>query len=154
MKNKIILILITVTGILCVSKSEQISEVTSGIEWFQNNNSFWSSCIRITASDGFVIIIDPVAVDTGIKADLILITHSHNDHFSRYTVQELLKEDTVVIATEDCIIPDVDIITTAPGDINTVGNIEITSVPAYMGNEHKKEFGWIGYILDISGTKV
>ena len=36
------------------------------------------------------------------KADIILVTHSHYDHFKAETVEMLTKENTDLIISEDC----------------------------------------------------
>ena len=51
--------------------------------------------------------VDPFQLpkDTSIgsldKADIIFVTHAHPDHLSPSDMSMLLKEDTVVVATED-----------------------------------------------------
>src|ERR687884_1415115 len=47
---------------------------------------------------GATVYIDPYRVGEGPKADLILITHGHYDHFSPQDVERLTKQGTEVIA--------------------------------------------------------
>jgi len=47
-----------------------------------------------------IIYIDPWKVK-GPKADIILITHSHFDHYSADDIKDLSSADTIVVGTED-----------------------------------------------------
>jgi len=63
---------------------------------------------------------------TSEKADLILATHSHTDHCDPVKIKEIRKEDTVIIAPEDCI-PKIggSVKTLRPGEETTVNNIKV-----------------------------
>ncbi len=52
--------------------------------------------------EGKKILIDPYEGECKDKADLVLGTHSHFDHFDPSIVRRVLKGDTLVIAPEDC----------------------------------------------------
>ena len=45
-----------------------------------------------------VIYIDPFKIEAKEKADLILITHDHFDHFSPEDINKIKKDSTIIIA--------------------------------------------------------
>jgi L-ascorbate metabolism protein UlaG (beta-lactamase superfamily) len=108
------------------------------------------------------VYIDPFSLPKGVmpKANIILITHPHYDHFSMEDLKEIVTKDTVIIGPKEIqahlkdlkqckfmqIMPDKEL---------TVGDINIHAVPAYNLNNshHKKESGWVGYIVQIEDLK-
>lgn len=96
------------------------------------------------------------------KADIILITHSHFDHCHPAKVDEALKENTVIIAPEDCSSKlNRNVKTLRPGEEETYGKIKIRAVEAYNhkrfrspGNPyHPKGFG-VGYLIEANGKTI
>src|SRR5437016_13982730 len=65
--------------------------LVDAVEWLGHSG------FRIRAGRSFVYI-DPYRVADAPKADLILITHDHYDHFSPQDVERLSTKDTEVIA--------------------------------------------------------
>lgn len=104
-----------------------------------------------------VIYTDPFQIKKSDKADIILVTHEHYDHFSPEDIKKLLSPDTVVVLTADCSgkIKAKEIIV-KPGDKINVQGIEIEAVPSYNTNKkfHPKEKGWVGYIFKVSGKRI
>ena len=64
-----------------------------------NRSHFFPSSFQVK-SDEKIIFIDPVEVDPSEKADYILITHSHPDHFSLKDIKRLLKSGTEIICSK------------------------------------------------------
>jgi len=104
------------------------------------------------------IYIDPYNIsDLCEEADLILITHSHQDHCSYDDLRKIVREGTVVVMTVDCqskvarinIPLDMQIIES--GEEIEIFGIKITAFPAYNKDKsfHNKENGWVGYVLRI-----
>lgn len=95
------------------------------------------------------------------EADLILVTHEHGDHLDDVAIEDLKKENTVIILTEKC----TEKVTTGQimknGDTKTVHGIKIDAVPAYnivhmrQGDVpfHPKGEG-NGYILTFGDKRV
>lgn len=64
--------------------------------------------MKLQDSDGFTVYIDPwsnVLPDQEFaemdRADIIITTHDHHDHFDKEAVQALKKMDTIVVCTEE-----------------------------------------------------
>ncbi|MBW2609162.1 MAG: MBL fold metallo-hydrolase [Deltaproteobacteria bacterium] len=112
-----------------------------------------------------IIHIDPVSdmADYSAlpRADIILITHDHFDHFEPSTIDMLSKDGTEVVSTETCAEKIKGSIVMKNGDSGTVKGLPIDAVPAYNikhmrspGNPfHPKGVG-NGYVITFSDKKV
>jgi L-ascorbate metabolism protein UlaG (beta-lactamase superfamily) len=112
------------------------------------------------------IYIDPyrIAADEP-KADLVLITHQHYDHFSIQDLERVRKDTTQVIAP-----PAVaerlegNVRSLRPGDVaeTDVYNVDVRAVPAYNTSKrdgegrpfHPREAGCLGYELNVRGERL
>ncbi|NIP38806.1 MAG: MBL fold metallo-hydrolase [Candidatus Dadabacteria bacterium] len=114
------------------------------------------SSLRINFRDK-QIYIDPYKVSGG-SADLILITHSHLRHLSVEDIKKLKKGNTIVCVPGDAgEIYDGGNIVVKPGVSFNLYSIPIQTTPAYnlSGKPyHPKSKKWVGYILDLDGTKI
>jgi L-ascorbate metabolism protein UlaG (beta-lactamase superfamily) len=111
-----------------------------------------------------VVYIDPWKLKRSQpKADLILITHDHYDHFSKEDILNLTKSDTVVVAPPS-VTKQLQGNTRAarPNDSLTAAGIQIETVPAYNLNKYKepgkvfhpKEASHVGYIITLAGKRI
>ncbi len=106
-----------------------------------------------------VIYIDPFNIkENSEKADIILITHSHYDHCSVADMKNIIKEGTKIVLTADSQskitrseVP-VDIKIVAPNQELILGEIKISTIPAYNIDKsfHPKEEEWVGYIIKMN----
>lgn len=115
------------------------------------------SCFRIKM-DGKIIYIDPYKVPANSeKADIILITHPHPDHFDKSSMGDIQKEDTTVICPESCkkIIKKWNAKPINPNESTEIDGISIKTIPAYNIAKffHKKKNNWVGYILQDKEKK-
>lgn len=116
------------------------------------------SSIRINAE--VVVYIDPFNLsDNETLADLIFVTHSHYDHFSKEDILSIKKESTKIIITSDLYdeviklgFSDDNIISVSPNNTYSVNDISFDTIPAYNINKnfHKKENNWVGYVIHIN----
>ncbi len=91
------------------------------------------------------------------RADLVLVTHEHRDHFSKPDIAIISKEGTVVVGP-----PSVtsqlgpDAVTARVGDVLDVADVRIEVVPAYnpAKNFHPKSAGHVGYIVTVEGKRI
>jgi L-ascorbate metabolism protein UlaG (beta-lactamase superfamily) len=123
------------------------------------------SGFRIRAPDG-VIYIDPYRAGDGPKADVILVTHGHYDHFSPQDVERLSHERTWLVAPAA-------VAERVSGRVRSIGpgetvedelvrGVHIAAVAAYntskrdpSGNAfHPREAGCVGFILNVRGERL
>ncbi len=112
-----------------------------------------------------VIHVDPVsdmADYTSLpKADIILVTHEHFDHFEPKTIEMLRKDGTAVIGNEPCAQQINDCIAMKNGDVKTIQGLRIEAVPAYNlvqmrspGNPFHPQGVGNGYVIMFNDKKV
>jgi L-ascorbate metabolism protein UlaG (beta-lactamase superfamily) len=95
------------------------------------------------------------------KADIILITHEHMDHFDKNAIAALRKDSTEIIFNDACSKQMEDGTVMKNGDVKNVSGFKIEAVPAYnivnMRSEnnpfHPKGNG-NGYIITFGDKKV
>jgi L-ascorbate metabolism protein UlaG (beta-lactamase superfamily) len=112
-----------------------------------------------------VIHVDPVSDMADYanlpKADIILVTHEHFDHFEPKTIEMLRKDGTAVIGNEPCAQQINDCITMKNGDVKTIQGLKIEAVPAYNlvhmrspGNPFHPQGVGNGYVITFNDKKV
>lgn len=117
------------------------------------------SSIKIEFSN-IVIYSDPFKINEELHdADIIVITHSHYDHFSEEDILKVKNEKTKILITRDLFEKTLelgfkkeDITVVVPNKEYTVFNIKVSTIPAYNTNKkfHPKENDWVGYLLNIN----
>lgn len=117
------------------------------------------SSIKITGEK--IIYFDPLKVEESHDADLILITHTHWDHFSKEDILKIKKETTKIIAPKDSKeeiltlgFSEDNIYIVEPDEEFSLHGILIKTVPAYNKTKtfHPKENKWLGYVVKIEDT--
>lgn len=125
------------------------------------------STVQIKDSKGKVIYIDPfskVLKGTEEKADLIVSTHAHFDHFDPCAINQLLKPGTEVVAKKGCNLGSLKAAKTREievGEELEAQGIKLRAVHAYNTHRfrspgepfHPKGFG-MGAILEVEGKKL
>ncbi len=123
---------------------------------------YGQSSLRIELG-GKLIWIDPVGlgpagVSAAEKADLILITHSHGDHFSPTDIERLRGPGTLVLAGFDNAVSNgKKLERIKPGDSRKLGELLVEAVPAYnivKADKHPKASLFCGFILKAEGIAV
>ena len=110
------------------------------------------SSIRI--DEGKIIYSDPFNISNAAHdADIILITHSHFDHYSPDDIRKIMKPDTVIVCPASVNEPDelgLTVKQVSAGEKFEVLGVEFKAVPAYnIGKPfHPQSSGWMGYIIN------
>jgi L-ascorbate metabolism protein UlaG (beta-lactamase superfamily) len=111
------------------------------------------------------IYVDPVADVADFsklpKADIILITHDHKDHFDMNAIETLRTDNTLVVLTELCAAQYKEGIVMRNEDVKIVSGLKIEGVPAYnIVNKRSSGFPYHfkgignGYILTFGDKRV
>jgi L-ascorbate metabolism protein UlaG (beta-lactamase superfamily) len=116
------------------------------ITWIEN------ACVKIAGSK--TVYFDPYRIKENDKADIILITHDHGDHFSPSDINKIKGENTIIAAPacvtnsykETCK-------TVKPGDVFEIKGVKIEVIPSYNVNKpfHSKDKGHVGFIITLDG---
>ncbi len=110
-------------------------------------------------TEGKNVYIDPWKLKNySNKADLILITHSHHDHFSPNDISKLTKKDTIIIGPADVIkkIAQKEKKVLLPGQTINLNWVTIEGVPSYNIDKafHPKSNNWLGFILRCKESSI
>ncbi|NIA03732.1 MAG: MBL fold metallo-hydrolase [Nitrospiraceae bacterium] len=92
------------------------------------------------------------------RADIILVTHSHYDHYDPESIKMIANDNTRIFVPKDydgnlkvgkitLVEPEIDIV---------IENIRIETVPAYNINKpyHPRSKNWVGYIITINDVRI
>jgi L-ascorbate metabolism protein UlaG (beta-lactamase superfamily) len=120
------------------------------VTWFKNSSFRWQG-------DGLTVYFDPWGITDPTPADVILITHSHYDHFDPEDIERIRTSDTKIAGPAD-VAKELsgDVTAVAPGDDVEVGGVKARCTPAYNVEEERLDFHpdrnrWVGYVLDLGG---
>jgi L-ascorbate metabolism protein UlaG (beta-lactamase superfamily) len=108
------------------------------------------------------IYIDPYEGEYGDKADLILVSHSHDDHCELSKIKMIRKKDTIVIAPADCASKiGGNVKTLKPGEKVSVGDVTVEAVQAYNykrfrspGNPFHPKGSGVGYLVTVGDRTI
>jgi len=116
---------------------------------------FGQSSFKIKSGDK-VIYIDPSIgnYEGEEKADIILVTHAHSDHFSKGTITQLSNDHTKLIGNAE-VISFMDGIILENNKDTEINGIKITAVPSYNLTRLNHPPGDNnGYIIELEGKKI
>lgn len=107
---------------------------------------------------GKVIYIDPFKIKGEKKADIILVTHEHPDHFSPADIEKIKAPATVMILAEPAAKSGKikGAASMKPGETLKVGEISVTAVPAYNNKKpfHQRKENMCGYVVEYKKTRI
>jgi L-ascorbate metabolism protein UlaG (beta-lactamase superfamily) len=109
-----------------------------------------------------VVVVDPYQIK-GIEgicgrktADVILITHGHQDHLSPGDIEKIRGKNTVLVVPKGCEAGlKGNVRTVTPGAKITVGDVDVETVPAYnIGKRfHPRDKDYVGYVFRVDGVR-
>jgi len=178
----IVILLLLLTGCVTIAKSRKrpslprtlrlsetikisaVGAIVVNVPFIVNNVDFFPSGFKIVTHNR-TIFIDPVLVNDRGSADFILITHSHDDHYSIPDIKSLSKKETVVLCPKNVFknirkkLPDLLTKEIRPGEMLGFGDIDIQAVPAYnmksgLFTPHPKSSLNVGYVIIIDGMRI
>jgi len=146
MKRNLMLVIFSVATLVFSYALTTPEEMLKNIKWFGQSG------IKIS-TDKISIYVDPFMLKQSDKADIILITHDHPDHYSEKDIVKLKTNNQIIIAPFN--INDTNIML-LPGNSITVKGIKIEAVPAYniVKTNHSKSKNYAGFIITIDGVKI
>jgi len=161
LRNEIgdIFIILTITTLLggwiaADNAADPVRQVVKQLRWFAQ------SAFRLETA-GKVIYFDPFRIDVKDEADVVFITHSHQDHFSKADLRKVLTQETIIVAPASCESElrgfDNEKLLLQPGDTATVAGFPVQAVPMYNRVKtkfHPKEKRWLGYVVTIDGVRL
>ena len=117
------------------------------------------AAFKIKTASGKIIYLDPYKIDKGEeKADIIVSSHSHGDHFSKLDIEKIWKEDTILLGPES--------ISNELKQFNGKGlkigeefaykDFSIELFPSYTIEKptHPKGKKWAGTIIESAGKSI
>lgn len=122
------------------------------------NHLHWVGHDSFRLDQPIVIYLDPWRLPPDSPtADLILISHEHNDHCSPEDVALVRGQDTVVI-TNPSAAPNIElpIRIMRAGDSTEVEGVKVEALPAYNLDKpfHPKQAGHLGFVLTVNGERL
>ena len=172
MQNLRFVILIVVAGmIICGCKKDQASpetakttEQTTQKEQESRKETAMGLTLQWLGHASFkichedtVIYIDPWKLkDSPHDASLVLVSHSHYDHYSPVDIANVSGPDTKLIASADVIAKE-DAGETIMGGLTVeMDNARLIGVPAYNPGKdfHPKSNNWVGFVIEIGSKRL
>ena len=145
------LVFVIFAGSFTASEKIEVKNMMKNIHWY--------------GQDGFklnlgktIVYIDPFKIKDGNeKADYILITHEHRDHFSPEDIEKIIKKETKLLSCKAVIeLYQGNKEEMKAGETVKFGGISVEAVPAYNVNKkfHTKESGKLGYVISFKGVRI
>ena len=104
-----------------------------------------------------VIYIDPWKLkDSPQDASLVLVSHSHYDHYSTKDIARVSGENTKLFASADVIAKEKAGDAITPGQTIELGNVRVSGVAAYNPNKqfHPKSNSWVGFVVELGSKRI
>ncbi len=111
---------------------------------------------RIAGTES-VTYIDPWKLDSAPHdADLVIVSHSHYDHFSPDDIEKVANRDTAIIAPHDIVAKLRIASAVTPGNNVTFKDVTVEAIAAYNVDKafHPQSNQWIGVILTVDAKRV
>ena len=132
---------------------------------YKGVNVHWLGHDTFVLQGSKTIVLDPFKAKGGYKADILLISHEHSDHFSEDDIVKFSGPSTVIVAPIQCEDPlrqfkqEKKII--GPGQAVELGGVKIEGIPAYNLNKfrepgkvfHPRDDKKVDYVVTLDGVR-
>jgi len=127
-----------------------VAETVVYIQWLGH------SSVKLWAED-CIVYVDPQSLSISPHdATLVLVTHSHGDHYSASDIARVANTQTQFIAPPDVVTQYGKGQAIAPGQVIESYCARLTAVSAYNTNKtnHPKSRNWVGYVIELGGKRI
>jgi L-ascorbate metabolism protein UlaG (beta-lactamase superfamily) len=142
-------------------------EVLTGLFEYGGVKISWLGHDGFKIKNAKTVYVDPYEIKSGEKADILLISHNHEDHCSPEDVKKIVSEKTTIITTSESKrklskMKAKEILVAKPGQKLLIDDVSIETVPAYNVNKfrspghpfHPKENEMLGFIVTMNGVRI
>ena len=131
-------------------KKEKEDTVSITLQWLGHASfKIWT--------DEVTVYIDPWKLRKKTQdATIVLVSHSHYDHYSAKDIAKISGPNTKLISSADVIKKEEKGQVLKPGQTITVGEVKISGVASYNPNKpyHPKAKNWLGFIVGIGSARI
>jgi L-ascorbate metabolism protein UlaG (beta-lactamase superfamily) len=134
-------------------------------EWLRDDNRpvrikwLGHASLKIWINE-YTIYVDPVnsspyyqLTDSPHDADLVLVTHSHSDHYSPADIAKVWRTGATFVGPQDVTNPNGQRQIILPGQTLSFGNLSVTGVPTNNSN-HPRSKNWLGFIIEVGLVRI
>jgi len=142
-------------------------EVLTGLFEYGGVKISWLGHDGFKIKNAKTVYVDPYEIKGGEEADILLISHNHEDHCSPEDVKKIVSEKTTIITTAESKrklskTKAKKILVAKPGQKLLIDDVSIETVPAYNVNKfrspghpfHPKENEMLGFIVTMNGVRI
>jgi L-ascorbate metabolism protein UlaG (beta-lactamase superfamily) len=107
--------------------------------------------------EDIVIYIDPWKLkDSPHDATLVLVSHSHYDHYSPEDIAKISGAETKLVASTDVVTKEKTGEMILPGLSVDIGSVRVSGVAAYNPGKqfHPKANNWIGFVIELGSKRI
>jgi L-ascorbate metabolism protein UlaG (beta-lactamase superfamily) len=111
---------------------------------------------RISAA-GAIVYIDPWKLsDAPHDATVVLVSHSHYDHYSAEDVSKVAAEGTKIVGPSDVASQQKNSQPLAPGETVEIDGVRISGVASYNPAKqfHPKGNQWLGFVIELDSVRI
>jgi len=108
-------------------------------------------------TDEVVVYVDPRNLGASPHdATVVLVTHTHGDHYSPADIARVWGADTVLVAPPDVVASYGSGQALAPEQTLDLAGVSIVGVPAYNTNKpnHPRTNNWLGYVVQLASRRI
>lgn len=121
----------------------------------------WLGHASFLITDGKRIYIDPFQLEAGEPADLVFVTHPHQDHLELESLEKIVTPKTTIVCSADAHsklakLNPARIVMMKPGDSEEFGAVKVTATHAHNTDKefHPKENEWLGFLITLDGMTI